>query len=227
MRPISDTRMPAGCPAFVIAYCMATEDQEITLRLLDEIEHNGVSSQRLLSTRLGIAVGLTNAYIRRCVRKGWIKMSKAPARRYLYYLTPKGFIEKSRLTARYLESSFNFFRQARTECLGIYRACQAEGWRRIVLYGDGDLAEIAVFSAQEAGVQLEGVVDPQGRRRRVAGLQVLEKLPARDDFDAVLITDINHPQAIYEELKTGIPGERILTPHLLMITRSGGAAVND
>ena len=197
---------------------MPKEDHEITLRLLNEIEQHGRSSQRLLSTRLGIAVGLTNAYVRRAVRKGWIKMSKAPARRYLYYLTPKGFYEKSRLTARYLESSFDFFRQARAECRAFYADCERAGWRRVVLYGDSDLAEIAVLAAQEADVALMGVVAPGNRRRRVAGQPVLETLPPAGTFDVVLITDIHAPQAVYDRLAAHLPADRIRAPELLMVT---------
>ncbi len=53
-----------------------------TLRLLSDIDRERFSSQRLFSVRLGIAVGLTNAYVKRCVKKGWIKMRRVPARRY-------------------------------------------------------------------------------------------------------------------------------------------------
>ena len=63
-----------------------------------------------------IALGLANAYLRRCVRNGLVKMSQVPLNRYAYYLTPQGFAEKSRLTAEYLAVSFNFFRRARGDC---------------------------------------------------------------------------------------------------------------
>lgn len=202
---------------------MAKEDQEITLHLLNEIEQDGGSSQRLLSMRLGIAVGLTNAYIRRCVQKGWIRISKVPPRRYLYFITPKGFMEKSRLTARYLESSFNFFRQARTECLQIFRDAKAKGWHRLVLFGDGDLAEIAGLAAQETGANILGVVAPDNHRQQVAGQKVLQRLPKREHFDAVMITDIHNPRAVYEKLMEHVEEARILAPDLLMITRAESA----
>ena len=59
-------------------------------------------TQRHLADRLGVALGLANSYLRRCARKGLIKITQAPDNRYLYYLTPQGFTEKTRLTARYL-----------------------------------------------------------------------------------------------------------------------------
>ena len=114
----------------------------ITLGLLDAVHQNSEVSQRRLSSELGIALGLTNAYLRRCVRKGWVKMKAAPANRYAYYLTPKGFAEKSRLTAGYLSRSLSFYREARNECDALLEECGKRDWTRIALYGAGDLAEM-------------------------------------------------------------------------------------
>ena len=91
------------------------EDVGATLDLLAALEADGQQTQRGLAQRLGIALGLTNAYLRRAARKGLIKMREAPARRYAYYLTPRGFAEKARLTHAYLRDAFGFFRRARAE----------------------------------------------------------------------------------------------------------------
>ena len=58
-------------------------------------------------------------YIKRCLKKGWIKLKTVPKKRYIYYLTPKGFIEKSKLTAEYLTSSFSLYRNMREDSLKI------------------------------------------------------------------------------------------------------------
>src|SRR3546814_11880534 len=64
---------------------------------------------------MGVALGLANALLKRCAAKGLVKIQNAPARRYAYYLTPKGFAEKSRLVAEYLEPSLHFFRGSRSQ----------------------------------------------------------------------------------------------------------------
>ena len=86
----------------------------IVLGLLESVERDGAQSQRKLASDLGIALGLVNAYLKRCVKKGLLKIGQAPARRYAYYLTPHGFTEKSRLTVEYLSYSFTLFRRAAT-----------------------------------------------------------------------------------------------------------------
>lgn len=190
-----------------------------TLELLASVEANRHVSQRTLATRLGIAVGLANGYFRRCVHKGWIKMSKAPARRYAYYLTPKGFAEKSRLTTEYLALSFDFFRTARTECLRALRAAEARGWQRIVLFGDGELAEIATLAARETDVELVAILAPGRNEQELAGLPVVADLEDAGAFDAVLITDIQAPQESFDALRARFDPARILTPQLLHVSR--------
>src|SRR5215468_12238177 len=92
------------------------DNARVMLSLLESVERDGGQTQRRLASELGVALGLVNAYLKRCVKKGLLKVGEAPARRYAYYLTPHGFAEKSRLTVEYLSSSFSFFRQAREDC---------------------------------------------------------------------------------------------------------------
>lgn len=95
------------------------DPSRIMLGVLDAVEQDRVQSQRHLASELGIALGLANAYLKRCIGKGLVKVRQAPARRYAYYLTPQGFAEKSRLTVEYLSSSFGFFAKRRS----IVRMC--------------------------------------------------------------------------------------------------------
>src|SRR5215468_1944263 len=81
------------------------QDDQVVLGLLESVERNGAQSQRHIAAELGIALGLVNAYLGRCVKKGLVKVHNAPARRYAYYLTPQGFAEKSRLTVQFLSDS--------------------------------------------------------------------------------------------------------------------------
>ena len=92
---------------------------------LDAIDRDSNTSQRTISRELNVALGLANGYLKRCVRKGWIKIKQAPRRRYAYYLTPQGFAEKARLTGQYLTASFTFFRRAREQMSALLGECAA------------------------------------------------------------------------------------------------------
>lgn len=70
-------------------------EAEVILRLLRLVHSNSALTQRRIANELGIAVGMANAYLRRCVTKGLIKIEQVPANRYMYYLTLTGFAEKA------------------------------------------------------------------------------------------------------------------------------------
>src|SRR4029079_11558130 len=111
----------------------SAEASRIMLGLLDAVEQDRAHSQRHLASELGIALGLVNAYLKRCMKKGLVKVRQAPARRYAYYLTPQGFAEKSRLTVEYLSFSFGFFRKAKTDCSELFRTAKAAGVENVLL----------------------------------------------------------------------------------------------
>ena len=95
----------------------ATErEEDRTLGVLRAVSEESNLSQRRLARHLNVALGLANSYLKRCVRKGWVKVHQVPGNRYLYYLTPRGFAEKGRLTALYLSKSMSFYRQAGLSC---------------------------------------------------------------------------------------------------------------
>ena len=215
--------MMEGQPSAMRASKEALES-ELSLRLLSTIEGDQSVTQRSLALRLGIAVGLANAYIKRCVRKGWVKAQAVPARRYAYFLTPTGFAEKSRLVGEYLTSSLGFFRLARAQCADCLAYSHRREWRRLALAGAGDLAEIATLAALESTVDLVLVIAPGCNDAAAAGLPVATSLDRARDFDAVLLTDIKNPQATYEALRQYLPDDRILAPELLRVTRRPGEA---
>jgi DNA-binding MarR family transcriptional regulator len=201
---------------------------DIVLSVLTSIERDSTITQRRLARDLGIALGLTNSYLRRCVRKGLVKMRQVPINRYAYYLTPQGFAEKSRLTAEYLAVSFNFFRRARMDCAELFRQCEAQGWRKVALYGAGDLAEIAVLSAAETGLEVICIIDPDWPGQYCGGYPVISDLASARlragprGLDAIVITDTRTPQASFDTLlataeANGLAPGRIVAPNLLCI----------
>jgi DNA-binding MarR family transcriptional regulator len=191
-------------------------EAEITLGMLNAVEGNSVLTQRSLARELGIALGLANAYLKRCVGKGLIKVSHIPAKRYAYYLTPKGFSEKSRLTAQYLAHSFDFFRVARMQCDAVFADCAAQGWRWVVLCGAGDLAEIAALCASGHAVTILGIVDPAGGS---SALPVKRSLAEFEGVEAAIVTDYRQAQATYDRMVVIMPPDRVLTPRILNISR--------
>lgn len=203
------------------------EASRIMLGLLDAVEQDRVHSQRHLASELDIALGLVNAYLKRCVKKGLVKVQHAPARRYVYYLTPQGFAEKSRLTVEYLSYSFGFFRQAKTDCSELFRIAKARGMNSVLFVGRSDLAEIAALCALEEAITIAGLVQNGGGQAQFIGVPVFPEFDAvTQPFDSILITDVTNARATCEAAVARFGLERVLVPELLRvrIREQGGAA---
>lgn len=199
------------------------ENEEIVLGLLSSVETDGARSQRLIAAELGIALGLVNAYLKRCVKKGLVKVHDVPARRYAYYLTPQGFAEKSRLTVQYLSDSFSFFRKAKSDCTRALEEAAARGLKRLVLAGKSDLAEIAILCAVEARATVVAIVDVSAGGRFV-GVEVFASYAdVTGGFDAIIVTDVARTQAAYEQAVEASGNDRVLVPALLGLRPKKGA----
>lgn len=186
-------------------------EQKVMVHLLTEIERNPAFTQRGLAQELGIALGLMNHYLKSCVTKGWIRASQISPRRISYFLTPEGFKEKSHMVTAYLARSLTFFRDARTQCEGVFEVCLRQGWQKIALVGAGDLADIAQLVAQGTALQIF----------------VIHKEAVLRGYDAVLVTDVVNPQGTYDFIRDQVEANCLLTLDLLHISRraakSGGA----
>jgi Winged helix-turn-helix DNA-binding len=188
------------------------------LGLLESVERDGSQSQLRLASDLGIALGLVNAYLKRCVKKGLLKIGQVPPRRYGYYLTPHGFAEKSRLTVEYLSTSFSFFRRAREDCSSVLKAAQARGWNRIALIGISDLAEVATICALEQGTTIAAVVDSKSESTRFVGTPVVNSLATvPGGFDALVVTDLQATRESVQHVIDQVDADRVLVPALLRI----------
>jgi len=191
-------------------------NERIMLGLLETVERDGGQSQRHIASELGIALGLVNAYLKRCIKKGLVKVGEAPARRYAYYLTPQGFAEKSRLTVEYLSDSFSFFRQARAGCAEVFEAAKARGYRRVAVAGVSDLAEIARICAFESGIEIVAVVDRSAAAQTFVGVPVVRNFgDVPGPFDAVVVTDLRAARETFQAAAAAVGADRVLAPKLL------------
>src|SRR5437879_5169735 len=122
------------------------------LQLLEAVEQNARVTQRTLATKLGIALGLTNIYIKRLVRKGCIKCVNVQSNRIAYLITPRGVAEKARLTYEFMQYSLHLFGEVRQHLRTALQEC-ARANRRVALCGRGEAAELAYLSLTDSGLE--------------------------------------------------------------------------
>jgi DNA-binding MarR family transcriptional regulator len=188
------------------------KDERYTLEILNRIEENSRITQPEIAGHLGISLGLTNAFIKRIARKGYIKLTTIPRDRAKYLLTPQGIAEKSRLTLTYLQYSVNFYKQAKETISRAYAQLEQEGVKNIVFYGIGEIAEIAYILLQQKQMKLAGVIDETKAgtvflKHTVGVLADLKNL----HFDKIIITGFDSAEEINSRLRQlFIPANKIL-----------------
>ena len=176
-------------------------EQQRALQILNELSNNDSLTQRDLSGRLGIALGLVNSYIKNLVAKGYITVKAIPPRRYAYYLTPKGFAEKTRLTYNMLQDYTRIYREARNNLKKLFHELQADGVKRIVFAGADEVAEIAYLTLQETDIKLSGVVDDELAGTEFFGRDILSLKDIKDmTYDCVVVVSYLKGENIYESL---------------------------
>ena len=198
---------------------VSAKESQLTLGILEAIEQTEDISQRHLAQKMGVALGLANSYLKRCVKKGWVKMATAPANRYMYYLTPNGFAEKARLTAEFLSTSLALFKQSGDEYTRIFEECSTTALNRVLLVGLSDLTEIALMRSLQCNVTVVAIYQPSATRNEFFGVPVLTKLiecrTLASDIDVVVLSSMEQTVELLAELDTVFNKKAVKTPELL------------
>ena len=192
------------------------KESQLTLELLQAIEQRDDISQRHLAQKMGVALGLANSYLKRCVKKGLIKMKTAPANRYLYYLTPQGFSEKARLTGEFLTTSLTLFRQSGEDYADVFSTCIETSQNKVLFAGLSDLTEIAYMRSLQSDVEVVGVFQKDPQSSLFFDLELADDLAKFDHFDVVVMTSMEQTNELLEILRVNLDEQQIIVPSLLL-----------
>jgi predicted transcriptional regulator len=198
-------------------------DSSRSLQLLSEISGEEPLSQRELSRRLGIAVGLVNSYLKNLVSKGYVRVKNFPSNRYAYLLTPQGIAEKSRLAYQHLSYFTSLYTVARQDYLDLFRRLEDAGVREVAFCGVDEVAEVAYLSLQETGLKLAAVMDDGRQGSDFFGVPVVSLADGvRQISVPLVISSLKRRDELVQSLRMlGIDSGRVFT------TGAGGAKEED
>jgi DNA-binding MarR family transcriptional regulator len=179
------------------------------LRLLEAVHQDSRVTQRGLATQLGMALGLANIYLKRMIRKGFIKVVNVQPNRITYLVTPRGIAEKARLTYEFMDYSLHLYGEVRQHLRAALQDCAAEG-RRVAICGRGEAAELAYLSLKESGLDPVAVFDSEGGREFL-GMPVRSLTEHTEvEFDLVIVATLDPTSTKYAELVTaGVPESKL------------------
>lgn len=201
---------------------------ERDLEILTAIAEGRPLTQRTLSARVGIALGLTNLYLKRLARKGYIKVAQFPRKpaarkRLRYLLTAKGIREKSRLTYEHIAYALDLYRRTRETLRGSMESLFRQGGKRIALYGAEEAAELAYLTLKEFGLEPIGVFARAGGGSFLGfAVQDVRDLLAME-FDAIVVATFERPEPEIDRLVAlGFPRQKFVTLRRLAAAESAG-----
>jgi DNA-binding MarR family transcriptional regulator len=182
------------------------------LQFLEELERNPAISQRELSRKFNIALGVTNACIKKLARKGWVKVRGLNHRQIYYHLTSEGLGMKAKLTLQYLAYNVSLYTDLKNLFTRKLLEMENKGIKRVIFYGVGDEMEVAYVTLQGVDLDLVGIVDEdvekQGMKLFGYRVQKPKAIPSMKP-DGILITSLNDTETIFQGLKKLIDVNRI------------------
>jgi len=182
------------------------------LQLLEEVAKDSNISQRKLSSSLGVALGVTNACLKKMIRKGHIKVRGINHKRIAYYLTPEGFTEKTRLTYYFLQHTVNYYKNLKQKVTSRLNEISKTGAKRMLFYGAGEVMEVAFICLHETNLELVGLIDDSldKKGKKMFGLTIQSTGVIKSlNPEAILITSIRYKDQILKTLKNNRDLNRI------------------
>lgn len=189
-----------------------TVDAYRSFLLLSEIAGEEPLSQREISKRAGIAVGLVNSYLKNLVSKGYVRVKNFPRNRYAYLLTPQGLAEKSRLAYQHLSYFTNLYTVARQDYLDLFKRLEKSGVHGVAFCGVDEVAEIAYLSLQETGLKLVAVMDDERAGEVFFGVPVVTLAEGiRQRPEVVVISSLKRREELRQRLvDIGVDAEQLI-----------------
>jgi len=181
------------------------------LRLMGEIERDDSPSQRELSHRLGLSLGLVNSFVKRLVNKGYFKLKTMPRNRVKYLLTPKGLARKSMLTVEYLQYSAYLYKEVKNLLVLKFKEMEDDMLSSVLFFGAGEVADLAYLYLQMTNIRLVGIIDDHQDGGYFFEFRVDDfgRLSKRD-WDKILLTRLdNTDQDVRTLVEHDVSTERI------------------
>ena len=125
------------------------------LDILRIIAENPDISQRKISKQTGISLGQVNFIIKKCVKKGFVKIEGQTSKSISYNLTPKGFAEKANLMLEYIKLSYGAVVSLTEKIRTTAWACHEKEMRIVVYESHDEMMEIVKLALNAAQIPWE------------------------------------------------------------------------
>lgn len=174
--------------------------------ILDLIEKDANITQREISKTIGVAVSMINSYLDSYEKNGLIRRKKHSTKTVEYFVTKKGMERRKLLNIWYLKSSHEVYLSAKDNIIKFLNQIINKGFKKILLYGAGEVAEIMLqVMNDDNNIPLEvlAVVDDDASKQNdtILNKPVISSDHIKSfDHDGILVSSYKHHDAINSKL---------------------------
>lgn len=190
------------------------DSSESELGVLTEVRRDPETTQRSLGRRLDISLGLTNRLVRKLVSKGYVRVIKANWRRRFYAITPRGMVQKVRLTLSYVSNFLDDYQNVKLILREELSPLAFHKESRIAIYGPGDFGELVYLAVRDLGIEEIDVFGASSQADAsflaMSVRDISDLVP--EAYDRVLITELAEAEEACSALRDlGVAPESIVT----------------
>ena len=185
--------------------------------ILDMIEKNPNITQREISKAIGTAVSMVNDYINQFEKAKLIIRKKHSTKTVDYFVTKKGSERRKLLNIWYLKSSHDIYLSARDNISNFLNQIIDKGFKRILLYGAGEVAEIMLQVMNDDNnlpLEVLAVIDDNFSKKGelIVNLPIIQKEDIKKyEHDGILVSSYKHNDVINTNLnQIKYPSEKII-----------------
>jgi len=174
--------------------------------ILDLIEKNKDITQREISKTIGVAVSMVNSYLDDYEKKGLIEKKKYSTKNVEYFVTKNGIERKKVLNISYLNASLIIYKSAKENIVEFLSQIIIKGYKNILLYGAGEVAEIllqTIMIDSQIPINVLAVIDDDKSKqgKSLVNTNIIDSNHINDyEFDGILISSYTNQKSILAKL---------------------------
>ena len=178
------------------------------LKTLLEIKDDPSLTQRSLSRKLNISLGLTNSILKNLISRGWLKAQKDTGRKLLYIITPKGMANVSRLMYSRFQETLHYYHYTKDLLTAYLMKLYQQGEKTVNIYGTGQLAEITYYAGISTPLKLNAIIADDPSKEKFLGQQTISIENFLSQYSnhnnpsnqKIIILSTNNPEKLTKEI---------------------------
>ena len=174
--------------------------------ILDMIEKDSSITQRIIAKAIDTSVSMVNDFLFVYQENGYITKTKHTNKNVEYFVTKKGIERRKVLNISYLNASQQLYNSAKENIENFLIQIEEKGFKKILLYGAGEVAEIllnAIRDSKVISITVLAVIDDDPNK--MGHKLGLTDIVTRDfinhvEHDGILISSHTNNETIYNKL---------------------------